>query len=326
MYNSYALSYFPYQAQNLFDGCITPSAVKNDSVAYAFWCRSLYQRLCSIIEFKLPGNWERAHDFFEAVLFGRGFCAVFDDKKFGVSFQPATLSGYDFYYQPTRAIVSNPLLSKEFEIGNDCELIRLTNDYSGVVDIVSYYAEKLATIDGAVNMSIINSKFAYVLGAKNKAAAQAIKMIFDKVNKGEPLVVYDKTIVEGLGDEEPFEFIDRSGLKNSYVTTDLLYDFQTLINQFDTEVGIPTIPTEKRERMNVDEIHANDADSTARIALWNESLTKSIDVVNAKFGTDISFKFKFLNRGQEQKTDNVDDNETLDESIKRRLSEWALQS
>lgn len=323
MYNSYALSYFPYQAQNLFDGVIAPSAVKNDSVAYAFWCRSLYQRLCSIIEFKLPDNWERAHDFFEACLFGRGFCAVFEDKKFGVSFQPASISGYDFYYQPTKAIVSNPLLSKEFEIGKDCELIKLTNDYSGVVDIVAYYAEKLATIDGAVNMSIINSKFAYVLGAKNKAAAQAIKMIFDKVNKGEPLVIYDKTIVEGLGEEEPFEFIDRSGLKNSYITSDLLNDFQTLINQFDTEIGIPTLPAEKRERMITDEAHARDADSSARIALWNESLTKSIDNVNKKFGTDISFRFKFLDQNN---TEDQDPEETLDKSIERRLKEWASAS
>lgn len=322
MYQSYSLSYFPFESANLFEGCIQPSAVRNDSVAYAFWCRSLYQRLCSVIEFELPEEWKRASDFFEACLFGRGYVAVFDSARYGLTFQPCTISGYDLYYQPTKAQVSNPLLNIELKIGTDTELIRLTNDFHGAVDIIAYYAEKLATIDGAVNMALINSKFAYVLGAKNKAAAQAIKMLFDKVNRGEPLVIYDRAIVEGLGNDEPFEFIDRSGLKNSYITSDLLSDFQTLINQFDSEIGIPTLPAEKRERMITDEAHARDADASARVSLWKESLTRSIDMVNEKFGTDISFRFKYLEENiSEENTD-----ESLEDNISRRISEWESAS
>lgn len=318
-YVSYSMGYVPYQAANLFEGVIAPSAVKNDSIAYAFWCRSLYQRLCSILEFKLPEDWKRAADFFEAALFGRGYVAVFDTARFGTVFQPCSLSGFDFYYQPTRAIIANPMYSAELKIGSECELIKLTNDYHGAVDIVSYYAEKLATIDGAVNMSIINSKFAYVFGAKNKAASQAVKMIFDKINKGEPLVVYDKSLIEGLGDEEPFEFIDRAGLKNSYITTDLIGDFERLISQFDSEIGIPSFSQEKRERMNNDEIHSGDADASARVSLWKESLKRSIDIVNERFGLDIKFRFKYL---EENISPETDDGLTLEESIKRRMEEW----
>ena len=296
MYNSFSLNYAPFQTQNLFDGTHIPSAAKNDSIAYAFWCRALFQRLCSTIEFELPENWNRARDFFEACLFGRGFVAVFDSKEFGISFQPCSLTGYDFYYQPTQAIVSNPKLSQTFTIGKDCSLIKLTNDYSGVVDVVAYFAEKLATMDGAVNMNIINSKFAYVLGAKNKAAAQAIKKIFDNINKGDPLVVYDKQLVDGLGGEEPFEFIDRAGLKNSYLVSDLLNDMSSILKDFDNEIGIPTMPPEKRERMVTNEVESRNADTSARITLWNECLTNSIKDVNKMFGTDIGFTFKYLDQ------------------------------
>ena len=292
MYNEYRMGYIPYALQNVFSGTMTPSAVKNNSYAYAFWCRALYQRLCSRIEFTLPDEWNRGRDFFEACLFARGFVAVFDTKQYGVTFQPANLSGYDWFEQPTKALVSNPKMSKTFTIGEDCELIKLTNDYKGVTDIITYYAEKLATLDGAVNMAIVNSKLAYVFGAKNKAAADSIKAIFDRINEGEPTVVYDKAITEGLGDEDPFLFLDRQSLKNSYITSDLLNDAQTILNQFDNEIGIPTLPAEKRERMITDEANARQADCNARIALWDECLRNSINAVNKKFNINIKYNFR----------------------------------
>lgn len=312
--------YIPFSLQNVFDGTRHPGAVKNDAAAFLFWCRSLYQRLCSTIEFTgLPDEWERARDLLEATLFYKGFAAVFYDDRFGLSFQPANLYGYDFYYQPTQAIVSNPKLSKTFTIGEDCELIKLTNDFKGVCDIVAYYAEKLATLDGAVNMAIINSKLAYVFGAKNKGAAQAVKMIFDKINAGEPTVVYDTQLTESLGDDQPFEFLDRQSLKNSYITTDLLADAETIINDFNREIGIPTLP-EKRERMITNEAEALTADSSARITLWDECLRNSLNKVNSKFGTNISFKFRFLEDQKEASED------PEDAELERRLRSWVTQS
>lgn len=313
-----AIQYAPYRLENFFSGVRSPNAVvKNNSAAYWFWVRCLYQRLCSVIEFKLPDDWNRARDFFEAILYSQGFICVFNDKKFGTVFQPCTLSGYDFYYQPSRAIVTNPLMENynEFVIGKDCSLIKLTNDFRGVLDLVSYYAEKLATIDGAVNMNLINSKFGYLIGAKNKQAAKAIEMMFDRMNKGEPLVCYDKSITEGLGDDDPFVFIDRNSIKNSYITTDLLQDAQTLLNSFDTEIGIKSLSVvNKRERMNTDEVNAGNMDAQTRVTLWRECLENSIKEVNDMFGLDISFKFKFV--------DGENDNSEESEAIRQ----WVMQS
>lgn len=310
-----AIQYAPYRLEDFFSGVRSPNAVvKNNSAAYWFWVRALYQRVCSVIEFKLPADWNRARDFFEAVLFSQGYLCVFNDKEFGTVFQNCTLSGYDFYYQPSRAIVTNPLMtySREFKIGEDCSLIKLTNDYRGVLDIIVYYAEKLATISGAVDMNLINSKFGYLIGAKNKQAARAIEMMFDRMNKGEPLVCYDKSITEGLADEDPFVFIDRNSIKNSYITTDLLNDAQTLLNNFDTEIGLKSIPNEKKERMVVDEVNSRMQDTNARISLWRECLTNSIKEVNEMFGLDISFSFRFADQ----------DNDEISEGIKQ----WVMQS
>lgn len=321
MYNSYALDYFPYRQQNLFDGAIKPSCVKNDSVAYAFWCRALYQRLCSIIEFELPEEWERASDFFEAILYGRGFLTVFDHEKHGKIFQPCTTNGFDIYYQPTEVLVANPYvrITRSLKIGEDCELIKLTPDFSGVVDIIAYYAEKLATLDGALNMNIINSKLAYVFGAKNKAAAQAVYKIFDLINNGQPTIVYDKSITEGLGGEEPFEFLDRSQLAGSYIVNDMLQSHKTILDEFDAEIGIPTLGSaEKKERMITAEAESKNADTSARASLWKESLDRSIKVVNDHFGLKIRAKFVYLEKMEE-------DQEDPDKDIGRRMQEWDYQ-
>ena len=318
----YGNNYAPYKLENMFSGVSTPNAViKNNSAAYWFWFRALYQRICSTIEFTLPENWNRARDFFEACLYSNGFLCVFNDKEFGTVFQNCQLSGYDFFYQPTRAIVTNPLMktSREMKIGEDCSLIKLTNDFKGILDLCAYFSEKLATIDGAVNMNLVNSKFGYLIGAKNKMAARAIEQMFDRMNRGEPMVCYDKSIVEGLGDDEPFEFIDRASIKNSYVVSDLLSDAQTILNSFDTEIGIKSLSVvNKRERMNVDEVNAGNEDANARITLWRECLTNSIKDVNNMFGLDIKFKFKFADGEVDTGKEETDD--------ERKLKEWVLQS
>lgn len=275
----------------------TPSNVKAyDNRAFQFWCRALYERAISILEFEnLPEDWDNmTKDFFYYCLFYYGYVAVFDDYKTGIAFQPCALKGYDFYYQPKEAIVTNPIFKKTFEIGKRCEILKLTPNYQGIFDIISYYAEKLASLDGAINMSIINNKFAYVLGAKTKAASQALKKMMDKINSGEPCVILDQRIVnDTVSKDTPFQFIERQALKSGYITTDLLSDFMTILNNFDKEIGIPTTPYQKKERMTAYESQSQIVDSTARAVTWKRCLTNSLDIVNSTLGLNIRCKFIF---------------------------------
>ena len=79
-------------------------------------------------------------------------------------------------------------------------------------------------------------------------------------------------------------------IKNSYITADLLRDWQTLLNAFDTEVGIPTLPYQKKERMVEDEANSRVIDSITRSTVWLNTLSESIKDINAMFGTNISAK------------------------------------
>lgn len=304
-------NYMPlfYNRLNKIDNSFFPNTVKQrNNLSFAYWERSLFQRACSTLEFNLPEAWSgQVKDFFYYCLFRFGYVTVFYDVKYGLIFQPCNLKGYDIYYQPTDCIINNPAFTvkenmREYKIGSNCELIKLTPDYMGIWDIIDFYADKLSTLDGAISMSLVNNKFAFLIGAKTKAAAESLKKMLDKVNRGEPAVIFDSKLItdDPVSKDTPFQVWDRN-LKNNYITTDQLNDFQTLLNNFDAEVGIPTIPYQKKERLVTSEAESRVIDSTSRSIIWFDTLTSSIDKVNAMFDSSISVKLRY---NEDDKEDN----------------------
>lgn len=292
-YNHTDYGFKPYGNDqiNLQLGSYNPSTVKPcNNMAYLYWSRSLYQRLCSNIIFDTPEEWEGSpKDLFKWCIFNIGYLGVMKTEDFGIVFNPGGLYGYDFYYQPTQFILANPKLNERYTIGKDCELLKLTPDYRGVLDIVSYFAEKLALLDNSINVSLINSKFTWVLGAKTKGAAAALRKMFDKINRGDPTVIYDQRITDDPASKDtPFQFLERrTGAKDNYLTSDQLRDVQTLLNAFDSEIGIQTIPYQKAERMVTAEANSRINDAQARAELWVDTFNESAKRVNKMFGINV---------------------------------------
>ncbi|MBO7677266.1 MAG: hypothetical protein J6S49_07110, partial [Erysipelotrichaceae bacterium] len=213
----------------------------------------------------------------------------------GIIFNPCGLSGYDLYYRPTNAIVTNPAFTEslDLQIGSECEILKLTPDYMGIWDVITYYAEKLALLDNAINMSLINNKFAFMLAAKNKQAAEALKKMLDLINKGEPAVIFDRKVMNDPNDkDEPWQIWERPNLKESYLTTQQLSDFRTILNNFDSEIGIPTLATEKKERMITSEAEATKFDSKSRVRVWIDTFNASAKIVNDHYHLNISAKLR----------------------------------
>lgn len=306
---------FNYDQINLMAAQYKPSTVKAyNNITFNFWERALFQRALSVIDITLPDDWSTGgiDDFFYYVLFTLGYVAIFQTPEYGTTFQPCGLSGYDFYYRPTNAIISNPALtaSLDLKIGRDCAILKLTPDWMGIRDITQYYAEKLAYLDNAINMSLINNKYAFMLGAKNKGAGEALKKMLDLINEGQPAVIFDRKIADnaGEGDSSPFQVWDQGNLKEKYLTTDQLNDFRTIMHNFDTEVGIPSLPAEKKERMITDEAAALTADATSRSKIWLKSINSSAKEVNEMFGLNISAKLVYEDGGDKNaEIDNVGD-------------------
>ena len=273
-----------YEELNSLAGRYSPSMVKAyNNATYAYWERSLFQRAVSRIETTLPDNWEGSRrDFLLYCLLKIGFVFVSYSDKLGYWFNPGSLYGIDFYYQPTEFTLANPNAEKlnmetRYKLHVDGELLKFMPDYRGIFDIISYYAEKLSALDNAINMSIINNKFAFILAAKNKATAEALKKVLDKINKGEPAVFVDKILMNDPNDQStPFQFLELQKLKENYITDKQLIDFQTILNAFDAEIGINTVPYQKAERFVSAEAQSRQNDSQARIQTAIECLKSSV--------------------------------------------------
>lgn len=289
--------YYPlnYDSINNAAGLYAPSAIKAyNNVSFAYWERSLFQRACSTLKFTVPWT-GKVFDFFMYCLFRFGYIAISENDIYGKWFQPCTLSGYDFYYQPTRAIISNPDYNADLKIGQDCEILKLTPDYMGIWDIISFFAAELSELDNAINMSLVNNKFGFILGARNKTAASAIKKALDKINAGEPAVIYDMSLLnDETDDAEPWQVWERGNLKDTYFTPEQLQDRMTILNQFDAEIGIPTIPYNKKERMVQSEAESRQYDAVSRVTVWINTLEESIKDINALYpDMNMSVKLRY---------------------------------
>ena len=301
------MAYLPlnYDKINLIEGTYQPSQVKCNSVAFDYWVRSLFERATSNLEFGLPEMWQGdIANFWYYCMVRFGFVSIQDltgrgkrGDEIGLCFSPVNLTGINFYYGRTLAVLSNPTLdeSYELEIGKDCVLCCLTPDKIGIWDIITRYAEMLANLDNAINISIINNKVPYILGGKTKAAVQTLKKIMDKVNSGQPAVFYDSRIQDDAQTKDtPFQFLKLfDNPKQNYLTTDQLIDLHTILSDFDAEVGIPTIPYQKKERETEYESKSKITDGCARSLVWKRTVKQSLVEVNNMFPSlGITFNLK----------------------------------
>lgn len=285
---------FYYQELNNMRGHKVPSSnIAYDSEVYFYFWRSLYQRLASKFNFKVPEHWEK--EIFEFGVYSQGFMGVFDTNKyaktpnqrFGIIPAVSTVYGIGVQMQPTKIRTANQHFFMPFAetIYEGAGLIKITGDYKGILDIVDFYAARLAILWSTIDQSIMNARFAYIISANSTAAAATLKAIFDARNSGKPLMVYDKGKLKKkdaadaktapLEDKEPFELLDLRVGEN-YITDKLLADYRRILNQFDTEIGIPNNPIDKAERLVTNEVESNSAETVARFTYMMDCLKLSI--------------------------------------------------
>lgn len=280
-----------YDYANAATASVNPNQVHAQNVQLTnYFRRYLLQKVISVFEWGLPKNWNR--DYFLYVLYCWGRVAVIQTDKFGVIPQGCGLRGYNVFYQPTNAIITNPLLKgiREPEIGTECVLLKLQPDYGTVMDLVNYYAEMMALCSVGVSVNLLNTKLAYVFGASNKAAAKSFERLYDEVASGKPLVVMDKALQNDDGTSGWETFTQNLG--QNYIADRILSDMRKIEAMFDTDIGLPNANTDKRERLITDEVNANNAETYTRCALWLESLQQGCADVKSMFGVDVSVDWR----------------------------------
>lgn len=283
---------YSYDFINSYNAQIEPSTVHcNNTNLTWFFKRYLLDKTFSVFKWSLPKTWNK--DYFLYVLYCMGYITIVNTDKFGVIPQLSGLRGYNVFYAPTHAIITNPLISGilEPEIDSQCVVIKLTHDYLGIGDLISYYADMMALTAESAGMNIVNSKLAYVFGAKNKAMAEAIKKLYDMVQAGNPMVVYDSKYDPGEN-KNLLEFYSQN-LKENFIAPDALLVLKKLENEFASKIGLSNVNSEKKERLTNEEVEAN-RDETYSIAEgWLDNLKTGCEKANSIFGLNMSVDWRF---------------------------------
>ena len=282
---------FDYGTMNLYNYNRSPSTVhvKNTRLR-AYFRKYLFQKAISVFDWNLPEEWD--HDYFLYTLYAAGYIAVVNTDQYGTICQHCALGGYNLYYHPSYAIITNPLIRNTItaNIDIDCAVIKLMPDYSSIMDIVGYYADMLALSAESAGVNLVNVKTGTVFGAENKQKAESYKKMYDVLASGEPAVVIDKSLL--ADDGKPTWFPFTQNVKESYVTSDILSDMHKIEMMFDTMIGIPNANTEKRERLVTDEVNANNVETSSLASLWMKTIKRDVDKANDMFGLSISLDWR----------------------------------
>ena len=280
-----------YAFENLYNSRVSPSTVHvKNSRLRNFFRRYLFQKALSVFKWDLPDEWDK--DYFLYTLYGRGFLAILETDKYGVIPQQCAPGGYNLYYRPSYVIVTNPLIRQTLTltIDEDCVLLRLMPDYGNINDLVGYYADQMALAAEAMGVNLLNVKSGTVFGAESETKAQTFYKMFDRLSNGDPAVAIGKGLLNDDGSPAWFPFTQN--IKEQYVTTDILSDLRKIESMFYTVIGIPSANTDKRERLIVPEVNANNAETGALGELWLETLRKEITKANNMFGLSLSVNWR----------------------------------
>lgn len=292
MYNDMFKPPFFYDHMNVQNWIEAPSTVHSRCTGLTFFFQKyLFMRAMSVYEWTLP---EEINDYyFKWVLFTYGYIGLFKTPEFGAVAQWGALEGYDLYYFPKRMIFTNPAFKRKNgikrTINKDCVLITLTGTFTGLTDLVNFYAENLALAWEAIAVNLLQTKHTNIFGAENGKVGEELRKIIDQVLSGEPAVITSNKLFTEDGKllAQVFQ------MPVDFITPELLDAVDEILKKFDSEVGIPTANTKKRERLITGEVNSQKYEAMSRSEMWLEDMKKSCKKAKELLDIDIDVNFRY---------------------------------
>ena len=267
-----------------------PSAVKGQSnFATQFYKRYLYNLIYSLFEFEnLPNDWKI--NYFRLWLFQFGSIAVVYTKKFGWICHPYSIVKLDMYYNPKIIQINNRFINKPVVgvIGTNAQVLHCFDDFYGFEPIVIQYAEKLASCDKDIDISLMNANVTMSAEVSSKKEGEALKKAYEDATTGKPLIVMNNNILKG----KPITTF-MANPKNNFIAKDILDAKRTIINEFLTVIGIRNANYDKKERLNSQEVNENNDETKALISVVFDNLSDDIKRLNDLSGLNIKIKLRY---------------------------------
>lgn len=241
----------------------------NRDTIFKYMQRMLFQKALSRYKWILPENWDSG--YFKYTLYNYGFINIFRTATYGTIAQRGGIEGFNLYEEPRYIYTSNSFVTARRTIGIDGILFRFSEDWFCPVESVNYYATLVSEIVIDIYINLFNSKVSYIIESSNRKEAVKAEKLFNKITEGEA-VVFEK---KNPDDNNEINLLNRD-VKQSFIVTDLVDAYNSVMNMFNTDFGIPNSNTDKRERLIKDEVNSNNFETESRARMFYDFMKEEI--------------------------------------------------
>ena len=291
------------------------SGLENAAASYYF--HYLLRLTKGIFEITAPEHWDT--DFLLDTLLLDGCFAIFENNS-----EPLALNcqpyGVNVYYKPTNFNIANPVLgSFSKTIGVDGSIVYLEEEvgvnsqYRTIRPLLTKYAYQLAACDKNIDQSLMNSGVVAIFSAASKKAAESFRAMYDDMSQGKPAVFVDEEL--GLASQNSRNF-QYTPAKDNYICDKVQIEKRCIIEEFLTAIGVNNANTDKRERLNADEVNSNNDECYIATAVWRRNLKECVKAAKKVFPTlefNLTIKELSIIDNSPSKADSADNGEKRDD-------------
>ena len=217
----------------------------------------------------------------EEFLIRYGMVAFFNDDNYGNMILPCfNTSELNVYYEPTEVNVMGHKYDKKISI-DDVVLIRNNATADNDYDDLLTFATRINEIELTMDINLNAQKTPYVILCDEKERL-TFKNIINEVRKFKYAIFGTKNL--------KMNNVDVLNTSSPYLLDKLQQQKRELFNELLSFLGINNNNVEKRERLLVDEVNANNEFILVNLEHMYEERKKACDLINEKFGTNIEVK------------------------------------
>lgn len=188
----------------------------------------------------------------------------------------------DAYYQPTRAVVSDPALNltKEYTLGVDAILMRSDTLMQGLLPIFNRYASLLVENDITIRLADINLRQTCLISASDDITKKSADFYLEDVKNGRQGVIAESAFLGGIK-------MQNVTAPQNYIGQ-LIELEQYLKSGWYNDIGLQSNFNMKRESLNSSEVALNNDILMPLVDNMLHCRQMALEEVNKKFNTNIT--------------------------------------
>lgn len=250
----------------------------------------------------------------EKILQSKGHCLIaeVDGKLYALS---GSFGGeVDAYNRPTQYVVANVALklSKTFDIGKDCVLVKNDFNMVGLLPLITKYGALLVDGEISLNVATIISRISMLISAPDDKTKASADIFIQKILDGDITVIGENAFFDGVK-------LQTMGVANTNYITQLIELIQYYKASFLNELGLQANYNMKRERLTVGEVLANIDNILPFVENMKHEREMAFSQLNKMFGTSITVDYNGVwktNQEHSEQEELLADSENLEDGEK----------